>query len=369
MNKYKNSDDLIPGFATHPGEILKDELDARNISQADFAKQIGYQKSQLNEIINGKRGINADIALLLAEALKIDAEYWLNAQMMYELDAAKINKKNQQRLEAITQWQMIEGYVPISFFKTQNIISGDPLEDIPIIKEIYKVDTFEDLAGVYANKNFQRFRKSDKLITDEVNLVGWIKLVEYKADKQPVSKFDHTQKDSLINELNSALYKNRNLKNKVAEILKEAGIKIIYQEKYDKTPVDGVSFWSDGNPAIGMTLRHNRIDNFAFTLYHELGHVFLHLLNDNKAEFIDIEKENGDQKKTKEEREADEFAADHLIANNLWSEFFKSVAIKNDKTIVQFSRKHKIHPAIVKGRLCHETNNYAWRTRISSEIK
>ncbi len=72
MSALKNKD-LTAGYATHPGEMLLDELGARNISQADFAKQIGYQKSQLNEIINGKRGINADLALLLEGALKIDA--------------------------------------------------------------------------------------------------------------------------------------------------------------------------------------------------------------------------------------------------------------------------------------------------------
>jgi HTH-type transcriptional regulator/antitoxin HigA len=368
MSAVKNKE-LTPGFATHPGEILLDELEARNISQADFAKQIGYQKSQLNEIINGKRGINADLALLLEGALKIDADYWMNAQKEYELDLAKMSKKHQQRIEALTQWQMIEGFIPVSYFKSQEVISGDPLEDIPIIKDIYKIHSFDELAGVYSNKNYQRFRKSEKLQTDKVNLIGWIKLVEHQADKQPAAKFDHTQKDNLISELNNALYKNKNLKAKVQDLLKEAGIKIIYQEKYEKTPVDGVSFWSNGNPAIGMTLRHNRLDNFAFTLYHELGHVYLHLLNDNQAEFIDIDKSDVDYKKSKEETEADEFAANHLISKENWLEFYKGTVYKNDKTIVQFARKHKINPAIVKGRLCHETENYAWRTKISNEIK
>lgn len=369
MSTLKNNKDLIPSFATHPGEILMDELEARNISQSDFAKQIGYQKSQLNEIINGKRGINADLALLLAEALKIDADYWMNAQKMYELDLAKINKKNQSRLEAISQWQMIENYVPILYFKSQDVISGDPLEDIPVIKDIYKINTFEELAGIYASKNYQRFRKSDKLKTDKVNLVGWVKLVEYMADKQVTPKFDHTQKDNLMAELNSAIYKNKNLKGKIVDILKEAGIKLVYQEKCEETPVDGVSFWSNGSPAIGMTLRHNRIDNFAFTLYHELGHVYLHLLNNNQAEFIDLDKDDIDYKKSKEEKEADEFAANNLVKKEAWEDFFKNRTYFSDTSIIQFARKQKVHPAIIKGRICYETGNYSRRTKILDKIK
>jgi HTH-type transcriptional regulator/antitoxin HigA len=369
MNTMKNSNSIVPGHATHPGEILKDELDARNISQSDFAKKIGYQKSQLNEIINGKRGINADLALLLAEALKVDAEYWMNAQKTYELDLAKIDKKNQSRLEAIAQWQMLEGFVPIKYFKSQEVISGDPLEDIPVIKQIYKVNNFEELAGVYTSKNYQRFRKSDKLNTDKINLIGWVKLVEYKAEKLTAPKFDHSKKSDLISELNKIICKNKNLKVKVAEVLKESGIKIVYQEKYEKTPVDGVSFWSHGNPAIGMTLRYNRVDNFAFTLYHELGHIYLHLLNDNQAEFIDLDKNDVDYKNSKEEKEADDFASNHLIDKKSWQEFYHSPSVKNDRTITQFAKAHKIHPSIVKGRLCHETGNYAWKTRIDSTIK
>ena len=369
MHTTVKINDLIPGEATHPGEILKDELDTRRLSQTDFAKQIGYQKSQLNEILSRKRGINADLALLLQETLKIDAEYWMNAQKMYELDVARINKKNHQRLEAITQWKMIEDYIPTKFFKAQGVISGDPLEDIPTVKEIYKITTFEEFGTIYANGNYQRFRKSEKLSTDKINLVGWVRLVEYRADQLSVSKFDYKHKDDLIKELNLALYKNKNLMNKVSEVLKEAGIKIVYQEKYEKTPVDGVSLWSDGNPAIGMSLRHKRIDNFAFTLFHELGHVYLHLLNDNKAEFIDLNADDADYKKTKEEKEANEFASENLINKASWKDFSESLNYRSDAAIKKFSSKVKVNPAIIRGRVCHETKDYSGRTSISYDVK
>jgi HTH-type transcriptional regulator/antitoxin HigA len=366
MFKIMNPNEPIPGYATHPGEILKDELDSRNISQSDFAKQIGLQKSQLNEIINGKRGLNADLALLIAESLKIEAEYWMNAQKVYELDMARIEQKSQHRREAIAQWNMVHEFVPVGYYKKQGVITGDPVKDVPIIKEVYNVTSFEEIAGMYAN---YRFRKSEKLDTDKVNLMGWVKLVEYKAKSLPVNKFDNRIQSSLIDELRAIIFKNNNVLVRVEQCLKEHGIKIIYQEKSSKTPVDGACFWSQGHPAIGMTLRYKRIDNFAFTLFHELGHVFLHLINNSNVEFIDVADKELNNKKDREEREADEFALNNLINEDVWNEFYHSYTHHTDPIIKRFSKQIKVHPAVILGRICHEENNYARRTRISQEIK
>ena len=63
---------LVPAFATHPGLMLADEIEANEYSQIDFAKLINLSRSQLNEIIKGKRNLNADLALLLEKALGVD---------------------------------------------------------------------------------------------------------------------------------------------------------------------------------------------------------------------------------------------------------------------------------------------------------
>lgn len=80
-----------------------------------------------------------------------------------------------------------------------------------------------------------------------------------------------------MNELNQAFYNNNNLLENLESILEKYGIKLIYLKKLDKTPVDGYSFWSDDSPTIVLALRYKRVDYLAFTLFHELGHIFLHL--------------------------------------------------------------------------------------------
>ncbi|MCH7743716.1 MAG: HigA family addiction module antidote protein [Proteobacteria bacterium] len=73
----------------HPGEMLLEEfLVPVGLSQAEFARQIGWTKARLNELIRGKRGITAESALDLAEALGTSPKIWMNLQATYDLDRA-----------------------------------------------------------------------------------------------------------------------------------------------------------------------------------------------------------------------------------------------------------------------------------------
>ncbi len=74
----------------HPGEILLEEfLEPMEMTQAAFAEKLGWTKAKLNELIKGKRGITADTALDLAEALKTSPKVWMNLQATWDLDQAK----------------------------------------------------------------------------------------------------------------------------------------------------------------------------------------------------------------------------------------------------------------------------------------
>ena len=74
----------------HPGEILLEEfLAPGNVSQAAFARKIGWTKARLNELIKAKRGVTAEAALDLADALGTSARLWMNLQATFDLAAAE----------------------------------------------------------------------------------------------------------------------------------------------------------------------------------------------------------------------------------------------------------------------------------------
>lgn len=92
-----NKKELIPFAATHPGELLKDELKERKMTQKQLAHDTGIKPAVLSETINGKRSISLNVAVALEKALGIPADLWMNMQTQYDLDSANIADRNNQR--------------------------------------------------------------------------------------------------------------------------------------------------------------------------------------------------------------------------------------------------------------------------------
>lgn len=95
---------MIPKYRapTHPGEMLLLEfLEPMQMTQKDFAKHINWTYARLNEIINKRRGVSPESALVLADALGTTPEFWLDLQMKYDLWEATKNYKGKARVKKI----------------------------------------------------------------------------------------------------------------------------------------------------------------------------------------------------------------------------------------------------------------------------
>ena len=88
---------MTPFVATHPGEIIKDELKERGITQKQLADQTGIKPSVLSETINGKRSVSLSVAVALEKALGIPADIWMNLQAQHDLDTANIAERDNKR--------------------------------------------------------------------------------------------------------------------------------------------------------------------------------------------------------------------------------------------------------------------------------
>lgn len=91
----------IPFEPTHPGEILKDEIEFRGISQKKLAKEMGVSYTVLNEILNAKRPLNTEYAMLIEAVLDLDAEPLLKMQTRYNLQMAKRDNKFMEKLNKV----------------------------------------------------------------------------------------------------------------------------------------------------------------------------------------------------------------------------------------------------------------------------
>ena len=95
------ANNLEPFRPTHPGEVLKDELEYRKISQKQLAAEMGISYTLLNEVLNGKRQVNTELALLVEAALDIPAEPLLQMQARYNMHTVKRNKSFMEKLQKV----------------------------------------------------------------------------------------------------------------------------------------------------------------------------------------------------------------------------------------------------------------------------
>jgi HTH-type transcriptional regulator/antitoxin HigA len=139
------------------------------------------------------------------------------------------------------------------------------------------------------------------------------------------------------------------------EYLQKSGIHFVVEAHLPHTHLDGAAIkLPDGAPIIAMTLRHDRLDNFWFTLCHELAHVALHFEGEeSKAFFDDLDQAEIDSY----ERDADSWATEGLIPPDLWREA-KMEETPTTRTVLAFAANLRINPAIPAGRIRKEKGDY-----------
>lgn len=101
VNPNMIANNLEPFEPTHPGELLKDELECRNISQKQLAMDMGVSYTVLNDIVRGKRPVNTKFALLCEKALNIPAYLLLRLQADYDMLITKRDKSFAERLAKV----------------------------------------------------------------------------------------------------------------------------------------------------------------------------------------------------------------------------------------------------------------------------
>lgn len=139
------------------------------------------------------------------------------------------------------------------------------------------------------------------------------------------------------------------------EFLNKSGIHLIFEPHLPKTHLDGAAIkMPDDSPLVALTLRHDRLDNYWFTLFHELAHVALHLDRDGFEVFYDdLDKTSRDQC----EKEADAFASNALIPAKEWKASGLPKLV-TDATVISLANRLHISPAIPAGRARHERKNF-----------
>ncbi len=190
---------------------------------------------------------------------------------------------------------------------------------------------------------------------DDYALRAWHIRVATLAAREELPAFDiKSIDDDFLHRLVSLSYFDEGPKL-AREFLRKSGIHVIMERHLPKTRLDGAALClPNGEPAVALTLRHDRLDNFWFTLLHELAHVKLHLYAEEACTFYDDLDEASDDGP---EQQADAFAMEALVPASVWKSAGSRRNITQD-TLVKTAERLRVHPAVLAGRVRFEKRNY-----------
>ena len=352
----KTSKELIK--APHPGEILRDMLLVNGMSQKELAVTIGKTTPVVNDILCGRRDINVEIAVLLEAVFdNSTAQFWLDLQSKYDIEKTRQSEKIQLMKNGIKEWKGLDSLINIRIIKKRSGIGNDILRDLEYLQELYNTTSMDSLKDcLNATHRTAFFRQSDNLQKDERNLNTWILLTRIANAKQVLdTPFQPEKIEELKHKLNDIFYDNNNTLLELKTILNQYGVKFIHEPKLDKVPVDGYSFWIGENPTIVVTKRHSWLDNLAFTVFHELGHIFKHLMEYKNRDFLDIIEPGREKGDNKCEYEADDFAQVALRRGHDLIKVFRNIRnpYSVEPIIRTLSDKYIINESIMIGQYQH----------------
>jgi HTH-type transcriptional regulator / antitoxin HigA len=148
----------------------------------------------------------------------------------------------------------------------------------------------------------------------------------------------------------------------VVSFLRKCGILVVYVPPIEGSGIDGGSLVVDGVPVVGVTGRIDRMDNFWFTLFHEIAHIELHLSTDSVDCFVDSfeSEKSGVANLEQKEKQADDYARGMVMPQESWmGSIISSINVDGTEIVHEFARKLGVDPSILFGRVRYERSNYS----------
>ncbi len=302
IEKYE--EDHFPISKPDPIEAIKFRMEQQGLKNRDLIPFIG-SAPKVSEILNGTRSLSLNMIRKLSSGLGISAD------VLIQLPEQK------HAIQREVDWQAF----PIAEMRKRGYFesSSGSLQEL---KE-YAAETLSDFIGsVKSGFNLQpallrassHLRTNDKE-TDPYALWAWQIRVLQKAAEQKLP------------------------------------IHVIIEPHLPKTYLDGaVCMGIDGNPIIALTLRHNRLDSFWFSLMHEMAHIALHLDGNESWYLDDLDAQGADEI----EKQADDMAREALIPQSIWCRSSLSSA----EEVRELAKELQISPCIVAGRVRFESGDH-----------
>jgi len=332
----KQNHDL--GFPS-PLEAIRFRMEQQGLNPKDLVQYLG-SPSKVSEVLNGKRPLTLAMIRRLHDGLGIPAEVLIGEKCVAPAVEVPVEKFP---LKAMYERGWFDWF-PGSWNEAKE--QGEEL-----LLRFFNNNL--DLQAIPAlNRQYVRSRSKEDLFA----LHSWkTRVIRVATAKQLKTAFDVAAiNEKFVSNLR-ALSLHADGPKLAVSLLEKYGIAVVVESHLQGTHLDGAALrMAGGAPVIALTLRHDRLDNFWFCLFHELAHVIKHLCGDKTDAFFD----NLDAKANGAEAEADKYALDGLIPPSEWTKI-KRTAKLTAKSITEEARRMVVHPAVIAGRIRREKQYYS----------
>ena len=339
--------DRMPAEVFSPGELIKDEIDARGWSQIELAEVLGRPGRLVSELIAGKRAITPETAKGLGQAFGTGAQFWLNMESSYQLSKVTGDSSN-----AVARRAKLYEMAPVKEMTRRSWIQ--PTDNIDVLEKsvcsFYRKPSLDAPMPQLAHAA-RKGSSYEELTAPEA---AWLCRVRQLAEVMQVKSFSEMAFASAFGQLKTML-RDTDAVRQVPAVLATAGVRFLIVETLPSTRIDGVCLWLNPDaPVIALSLRYDRIDAFWHTLLHECAHVkYKDGLTEDIVDF-DLVGDEADSSIAKPEAElkADQFASGFSIPKAELDGFIARVRPLFSKTRIQaFAAKLNVHPGLVVGQL------------------
>ncbi|MGE0607039.1 MAG: helix-turn-helix domain-containing protein [Pirellulales bacterium] len=325
-----------------PGATLKETIEARGISQAELAARAGMAEKTISQIINGIAPITYETAEKLEMVLSIPARFWNRRELSYR-EAIARNEAN-ERLANDVAWLK---EMPVKELRERKCIDEQPdeLSRVRAILQFFgvsSVDTWHKTWG----KPIAQYRGGEALERHAGYVAAWLRMGELQADAIATEAFDASEFKRSLKEVRALTARPAAIWSKeIPKLCAPAGVAVVFTKEIPKARVSGATRWITKDKAlIQLSLKYKTDDQLWFTFFHEAGHILLH---GKRQIFV----ENGSNRDTAEEQQANAFARDFLIPPESAA---RLESLRTRQQIIAFAKRLGISPGIVVGRLQHD---------------
>lgn len=341
MASIKN---IRPARKFGPGYFIREQMEIRGWVQEELADVLGISPKHLSSILQDKQSLSIENAKKLSSAFNTSPQYWLNLDNNYRL---WLEQEKREQTSVVEAKAIIYSRMPVRDMMKKGWLQ--PTRDIKeLTSEVKKFWGIPELDFSFLEEAVMPLCKKSEAYNqfNASYAATWFQMAKAYSLNFKTHKYNKAALENLYKNMSGYTILDNGIESFINE-LNACGVKFFVLPHLEKTYLDGAAFLLDGTPVIVYTARYKRIDNFWFTVAHEIAHVLKHLSEETPFVLDNLREQTTD----KQEEEANKLAAKHLKHPEILEYLEPHFNYLTVGKIKECSETINIHPAIIIGAL------------------